>query len=92
MNVSEKRGLEAYPIKEEWVGDQSGIFMDVNEPSRKVYIKGYNQALLDKPNWKPTEEQINALQRAIENYEGDVYHHDIQYLGELSEQLKALLI
>lgn len=45
--IAEKKALEAYPIKEEWVGNQYGGLEDINSPSREKYQEGYDQAMKD---------------------------------------------
>jgi hypothetical protein len=45
--ISEKKALEAYPIKEEWVGNQYGGLEDINSLSREKYQEGYDQAMQD---------------------------------------------
>ena len=45
--IAEQKALEAYPIKEEWVGNQYGGLEDVNSLSREKYQEGYDQAMQD---------------------------------------------
>ena len=45
--ISEQKALEAYPIKEEWVGNQYGGIEDTNSLSREKYQEGYDQAMQD---------------------------------------------
>lgn len=45
--ISEQKALEAYPIKEEWVGNQYGGLEDINSSSREKYQEGYDQAIQD---------------------------------------------
>lgn len=45
--ISEQKALEAYPIKEEWVGNQYGGLEDINSLSREKYQEGYDQAMQD---------------------------------------------
>jgi hypothetical protein len=45
--ISEQKALEAYPIKEEWVGNQYGGLEDVNSLSREKYQEGYDKAMED---------------------------------------------
>lgn len=47
MSRAEERALEAYPIKNEWVGNQYGSYGDINEDSREKFIQGYEQAEKD---------------------------------------------
>ena len=47
MSRAEERALEAYPIKNEWIGNQYGVYGDVNEDSREKFIQGYEQAIKD---------------------------------------------
>ena len=47
MSKAEERALEAYPIKNEWVGNQYGSYGDINEDSREKFIRGYEQAEKD---------------------------------------------
>lgn len=47
MSKAEERALEAYPVKEEWVGNQYGSYGDVNERFRGIYQEGYHQAEKD---------------------------------------------
>lgn len=35
--IAEQKALEAYPIKEEWVGNQYGGMEDINSLSREKY-------------------------------------------------------
>ena len=53
MSKAEERALEAYPVKEEWVGNQYGSYGDVNERFRGIYQEGYHQAEKDlELTWK----------------------------------------
>lgn len=53
MSKAEDRALEAYPVKEEWVGNQYGGLEDVNKLSREKYTEGYHQAEKDlELTWK----------------------------------------
>lgn len=45
--IAEQKALEAYPIKEEWVGNQYGGLEDINSLSREKYQQGYDQAMQD---------------------------------------------
>jgi len=45
--ISEQKALGAYPIKEEWVGNQYGGLEDINSLSREKYQEGYDQAMQD---------------------------------------------
>jgi hypothetical protein len=45
--IAEQKALEAYPIKEEWVGNQYGGLEDINSLSREKYQEGYDQAMQD---------------------------------------------
>lgn len=45
--TAEQKALEAYPIKEEWVGNQYGGMEDTNSLSREKYQEGYDQAFKD---------------------------------------------
>lgn len=45
--IAEQKALEAYPIKEEWVGNQYGGLEDTNSLSREKYQEGYDQAMQD---------------------------------------------
>lgn len=45
--IAEQKALEAYPIKEEWVGNQYGGLEDINGLSREKYQEGYDQAMQD---------------------------------------------
>lgn len=45
--ISEQKASEAYPIKEEWVGNQYGGIEDTNSLSREKYQEGYEQAVKD---------------------------------------------
>jgi len=57
MSKAEERALEAYPVKEEWVGNQYGGPEDVNKISREKYTEGYHQAEKDlELSWKDIKE------------------------------------
>lgn len=47
MSKAEEMAMEAYPIKNEWVGNQYGSYGDINEDSREKFIQGYEQAEKD---------------------------------------------
>lgn len=49
--ISEQKALEAYPIKEEWVGNQYGGIEDTNSLSREKYQEGYDKAMQDFLEW-----------------------------------------
>ena len=57
MSKAEERALEAYPVKEEWVGNQYGSYGDVNERFRGIYQEGYHQAEKDlELTWEDIKE------------------------------------
>ena len=47
MTRAEEAALKAYPVKEEWVGNQYGALGDVNKDVRAKYQEGYEQAEKD---------------------------------------------
>ena len=47
MSRAEAAAMKAYPVKEEWIGNQYGYMGDVNGVSRIKYIEGYEQAERD---------------------------------------------
>jgi len=47
MSKAEEAAMKAYPVKEEWVGNQYGYLADVNATARKKYQEGYEQAEKD---------------------------------------------
>lgn len=73
--IAEQKALEAYPIKEEWVGNQYGGLEDINSLSREKYQEGYNQAMQD------------FMEKAEEffNEQFNIHPHDchvIQYVSD----------
>ena len=61
---AEQRALEAYPVKEEWVGNQYGSYGDVNERFRGIYQEGYHQAEQDL---ELTWEDMMIIHRCIKD-------------------------
>ena len=47
LNRSQIAALKAYPIKNDWIGNQYGYWGDVNDDSRFIYREGYEQAEKD---------------------------------------------
>ena len=91
MNKAEKRALEKYPKKIEWVGNQwDGAPFDVNSESRVAYKQGYHQAekdlelgrediriMLDAEN-NILHECNDNIQLVIETYpKGEDYYGEI---------------
>ena len=89
--------------KQEWSEEEEKMLNDIintltyfdpspHSISKKLWLK----SLRPQKHWKPTEEQIDALENAITKmamYYGEHYYNNEQrtHLKELFEQLKALL-
>ena len=57
MTRAEEAAMKAYPIKDEWIGNQYGDFGDVNFETRKKYQEGYEQAEKDL-GWISVKERL----------------------------------
>ena len=68
-----KRALEAYPVKEEWVGNQYGGTEDVNKLSREKYTEGYHQAEKDLALTIEDVKKIHAFLYAVKNNKQGVF-------------------
>lgn len=79
--IAENKALEAYPIKEEWVGNQYGGLEDTNSLSREKYQQGYNQAMQDF--LEKAVKWLDDNQRTYREYdESGFYHKENQHLIE----------
>lgn len=82
MSKAEERALEAYPVKEEWVGNQYGGPEDVNKILREKYTEGYHQA--EKDLLENEHEQSWRLNEKLWKGIKDVEEASYQYMYDAS--------
>lgn len=70
---AEEAALKAYPVREEWYGNQYGSFGDVNKQPRLKFQQGYEQAEKDLALSIDDIEKIHTFLYAVKNNKQGVF-------------------